>query len=197
MTSGMRHILSETVLWVSVFTISLAGFFYLDDRIGAYLEQRAETAQKIAQQAVVPEESDEEQSEPAPARIRQENTTYGRVVLHAGQSGHFEVKAYINDRSVNLLADTGASLVVLTYEDAQTLGLTDNLQFSGRARTANGVSKVAPIMLESVEVGDIMVNNVQAIIAEEGRLHKSLLGMSFIGQLESFQMMGRELILVQ
>jgi aspartyl protease family protein len=51
-------------------------------------------------------------------------------------------------------------------------------------------------MLESVEVGDIKIHDVQAIVAERGALDTSLLGMSFIGRLQSFQMSGKRLVLV-
>ena len=193
MTSGMRHILSEALLWLSVFIIALAAFFYLDNRLEAYMDHKAQNQQQSDEQAGMPKTGNEQQDQAQ----RQDNSSYGRVVLQAGRSGHFEVRAYINNNSINLMADTGATYVVLSYEDADTLGLTYNLNFSGRARTANGVSKVAPIMLETVEVGDIQVDNVQAVVAEEGKLKHSLLGMSFIGRLDSFQMSGRELVLVQ
>lgn len=127
----------------------------------------------------------------------QQNTGYGRVVLHAMRSGHLDVKAYINDYSVNLLADTSATYVVLTWEDADTLGLTNDLKFIAQIHTANGISTVAPVMLDSIEIGTIQVENVQACVAEEGKLKQSLLGMRFIGRLESFKMSGQELILVQ
>ena len=187
MTSGMRNIIGDAVLWVSIFIIALAGFWFLDDRIGIYLENRAQSSGEIAE----PTTNNMQNTE------KKDNNGYGRVVLHAGRSGHFEVTAYINDNSINLLADTGATLVVLTYEDAETLGITYDLEFTGRARTANGVSSVAPVMLDSIQVGDIQVDNVQAIVAREGKLKHSLLGMSFISRLESFQMSGRELVLVQ
>ncbi len=191
MNSGMRNILSEAVLWLSVFIIALAAFFYLDDRIGSFLEQRQQNSSKAAKPAQL------ERTGKRGAGLSEENTGYGSVVLHADHSGHFEANANINDTDIKMLADTGATLVVLTWEDADRLGLTDDLQFSGSARTANGTSRVAPLMLDYVEVGDIRVENVRAVVAEEGRLSRSLLGMSFIGRLESFQMSGRELILRQ
>lgn len=197
MTSGMRHIVSEAVLWLSIFVIALVAFFYLDDRIGAFLEQSAANQQEQAETTTDVTQAEEPESVSEDDTPSQENVGDGRVVLQAGRSGHFEVGAYINDSSINLLADTGATYVVLTYADATTLGITHDLNFSGRARTANGVSKVAPIMLESVEVGDIMVKNVQAVVAEEGKMRKSLLGMSFIGRLERFEMSGRQLVLIK
>ena len=193
MTSGLRHIFSEAVLWLSVFIIALAAFFYLDNRIGAYLEHRAEQ-QRLALENPVKTVNRDEQPEQFE---QQEESGYGRVVLQAGRTGHFEVNAYINDSSIKLIADTGATYVALTYEDAESLGLTYNLKYTGRARTANGITKVAPVMLQSVDIGDIQVKNVKAFVHEEGALHISLLGMSFIGRLERFEMSGRQLVLVQ
>ena len=190
MTSGMRHILSEAVLWFSVFIIALTAFFYLDDRIGVYLDHRAKQQQQAKEhsiKAVQREERPEQQDE----------SGYGRVVLQAGRGGHFEVNAYINDSSVKLIADTGATYVALSYDDADSLGLTYNLKYTGRARTANGVTKVAPVILQSIQIGDIEVKNVKAFVHEEGALHISLLGMSFIGRLERFEMSGRQLVLIQ
>ncbi len=190
MTSGMRHILSEAALWLSVFIIAFAAFFYLDDRIGAYLEQSAEQRREVSERVAKPAQR-EELSE------QQDESGYGRVVLQAGRGGHFEVNAYINDSSVKLITDTGATYVALTYEDADSLGLTYNLKYTGRARTANGVTKVAPVILQSIQIGDIELKNVKAFVHEEGALHISLLGMSFIGRLERFEMSGRQLVLIQ
>jgi aspartyl protease family protein len=72
-----------------------------------------------------------------------------------------------------------------------------SLDFSGLAQTANGVSRVAPVMLDRVRVDDITVRDVPAAVAEKGALSTNLLGMSFLSRLKSFQLRGSELILVQ
>lgn len=122
----------------------------------------------------------------------------GEVRLKADPRGHFVFEAAINGRKATLMADTGATIVVLTYEDAERLGLSpQGLDFSARAQTANGVSRVAPLVLDRVRVDDITVRDVPAAVAERGALATNLLGMSFLGRLTSFQVQGRELILVQ
>jgi aspartyl protease family protein len=94
------------------------------------------------------------------------------------------------------MADTGATLVLLTYEDAARLGLSpQRLDFSARVETANGVSHVAPVMLDRVRVDDITVRDVEAVVAERGALDTNLLGMSFLGRLKSFAKQGSELVL--
>jgi aspartyl protease family protein len=104
--------------------------------------------------------------------------------------------AFINDRPATFMADTGATLVVLTYEDAARLGLSpQSLDFSARVETANGVSHVAPVMLDRVRVDDITVRDMEAVVAERGALATNLLGMSFLGRLRSSAKEGSELAL--
>ncbi|MGI8724969.1 MAG: retropepsin-like aspartic protease family protein [Methyloceanibacter sp.] len=106
--------------------------------------------------------------------------------------------AAINERPVTLMADTGATVVVLTYEDAAKVGLSpQSLDFSARVQTANGISRVAPVTLERLRVGDITLRDVPAAVAERGALATNLLGMSFLARLTRFELSGRELILVQ
>jgi aspartyl protease family protein len=108
------------------------------------------------------------------------------------------VPAEVNGRSADFMADTGATLVVLTFEDAARLGLSPHsLEFSGLAQTANGIARVAPVSLDRVRVEDITVRDVQAVVAEKGALATNLLGMSFLGRLKSFQMQGSELVLIK
>jgi aspartyl protease family protein len=107
-------------------------------------------------------------------------------------------EAYVNDRPATFMADTGATLVVLTYEDAARLGLSpQSLDFSARVETANGVSHVAPVTLDRVRVDDITVRDVEAVVAERGALATNLLGMSFLGRLRRFAKQGSELVLEQ
>jgi clan AA aspartic protease (TIGR02281 family) len=82
----------------------------------------------------------------------------GEVRLKADARGHFMFPAEVNGRAADFIA--GATLVVLTYEDAARLGLSpQRLHFSGRAQTANGTARVAPVM-DRVRVEDITIRNV-------------------------------------
>ena len=94
--------------------------------------------------------------------------------------------AAVNDRAATFMGDTGATLVALTYEDAEQLRLAPrSLDFSAHAQTASGVARVAPITLDRVRVDDIIVRDVPAVVAERGALGTNLLGMSFLGRLKS------------
>lgn len=132
----------------------------------------------------------ERESAPTPS---QEDTVArgisGTVRLHAGQNGHFETTAYINGRPVEVMVDTGASMVALTWEDARRAGifLRDN-DFKHKVSTANGTARVAAVTLNDVAIEDIRVHNVRAVVAEPGNLQTTLLGMTFLSQLSRTEM---------
>lgn len=99
--------------------------------------------------------------------------------------GHFRAKAAINDGTVEMLVDTGASVVLLRFEDAVSAGVDmSDLVFNVPILTANGKSHVAAITLDEVSIGGVLVSGVEAAVAEPGQLHASLLGMSFLGEIE-------------
>ena len=99
--------------------------------------------------------------------------------------GHFRAAAEINGRSIDMLVDTGASLVLLTYRDALLAGVdAGSLDFDVPILTANGRSHVASLTLDQVNIGGVSVKNVKAAVAQRDQLHASLLGMSFLGEIE-------------
>jgi aspartyl protease family protein len=120
----------------------------------------------------------------------------GTVSIAAGPYGHFETQAEINGRSVDVMVDTGASLVALTYDDAETLGIfVTPSDFTHVAKTANGSAHVAPVTISRISVGDITVRNVPAVVSERGKSDRTLLGMSFLGRLSRVEMRGGTLVL--
>lgn len=133
------------------------------------------------------------------AALAGEISGFDRIVfLQAGENGHFEAEAYIDDKAIHVLVDTGATGVALTYEDAEEIGLslTDG-DFTHVSRTANGNAKIAPVTLSSIRIGDIEVKDVKAFVAEPGKLFATLLGMSFLSRLERVDIRGNKLVLQQ
>lgn len=111
--------------------------------------------------------------------------TGGTANVSRHWDGHFRTSADINGKDIEMLVDTGASLVLLTYEDALIAGLdVGALDFNVPILTANGKSHVATLTLDQIDIGGVSVSNVEAAVAEHGQLHASLLGMSFIGEIE-------------
>ncbi|HVZ05181.1 retropepsin-like aspartic protease family protein [Hyphomicrobium sp.] len=120
----------------------------------------------------------------------------GTASIPAGAYGHFETEAEINGRSVDVMVDTGASLVALTYEDASRLGIYVNpSDFTHIAKTANGTARVAPVTISRISIGDITVRDVPAVVSERGKSERTLLGMSFLGRLSRVEMRGGTLVL--
>ncbi len=118
------------------------------------------------------------------------------VVLAKGQGGHFQARTLINGQKLNMLVDTGASTIALSYVDAERIGLDmGSLRFIQPVRTANGTAMAAPVILPEVTIGQISRSNVRAGVLERGKLSESLLGMSFLETLGSFQMSRDELVL--
>ena len=112
---------------------------------------------------------------------------FNTLVYPANERGHVLVDAVINGASVRLLVDTGASLVTLTPEDARAAGITPaDLIFNHRVRTANGVARMAPVTLREIRIGQLAVDDVPAAVMEN--LSVSLLGMSFLNRLQSYEM---------
>ena len=121
-----------------------------------------------------------------------------KVSLTANSLGHFNIVAEINGMPVDMMADTGATYVALTFKTALSLGLQpSDLPFDRETDTANGVTAVAPVTLEELRVGGIVVHNVEAVVTPPGTLSQNLLGMSFINRLSRFEMSGRRLTLTQ
>jgi aspartyl protease family protein len=104
-----------------------------------------------------------------------------------GPDGHYWAQAKIDGRAVQVLVDTGASVVALTRADARRLGVDPAPEaFTGKVQTASGVVRAAPVELKSISVAGVRVDNVEALVVEEG-LAYSLLGMSYLGRLSAFE----------
>jgi aspartyl protease family protein len=116
------------------------------------------------------------------------------VILHKLLNGHFQADVMINGQDIPMLIDTGASMIALTPEDAERVGLMpENLTYSLSVMTANGRARAASAELGSVAIGPIIRHDVPTMVAEKGKLDQSLLGMSFLNTLGSMQFQTDEL----
>lgn len=98
---------------------------------------------------------------------------------------------------MTLTVDTGASAVVLTYDDAAAADIDVNrLSYSLSVETANGSTNVAPVVIDHLQIGNIERDNVRALVSRPGDLSGSLLGMSFLDRLSGYSVRGDTLILV-
>ena len=123
--------------------------------------------------------------------------TRGRTVEVARAfNGDFDVHAEINNARVAMVLDTGASSVVLTREDAKAAGLPlEVLAYTVNVDTANGRTRAAPVVLDRIAIGGLVERSVEALVAQPGQLRTSLLGMSFLNRLQSWEVRGDRLLL--
>jgi aspartyl protease family protein len=120
------------------------------------------------------------------------------VVIAPGSGGHFRVAGRIDGRRVNFMVDTGASVIALTQRDAATLGIRPaEHDYVAMVKTANGAMRVAPVELGTVEIDDLEVHNVAAVVLPPGVLNENLLGLSFLSRLRRFEYTNGKLVLEQ
>ncbi len=118
--------------------------------------------------------------------------------LRRAWDGHYRAEAEVNGIDITLMIDTGASMVLIPFEEAARIGIDPRaLEYSIPVTTANGRSSVAPVTLSSIKIGAIAVFDVPAAVAQPGRLKTGLLGMSFLDRLDETTFRGDRLILRQ
>lgn len=108
-----------------------------------------------------------------------------QVHIMRDNAGSFVVNGAINGRSVRFLVDTGANVVAMSEVEARRLNIP--YQEGGRpvsAATAGGNVKAWAVNLNTVSVGEIGLDNIQAVVIQGSNPPQTLLGMSFLGQLQ-------------
>ena len=113
------------------------------------------------------------------------------VRIRKRPDGHFAANTIVNRVALTMLVDTGASSVVLKNSDARRIGINVSaLRYTIPVQTANGLSYAAPITLDMVAIGPIKFNRVRALVSKPGTLNESLLGMSFLTRLRTYNITG-------
>lgn len=117
------------------------------------------------------------------------------TVIEREGNGHFYTHAKVNDRElVHFVVDTGASVVVLTIDDARRLGIPVNLaEFTVIGEGAGGPVRGKDIKLDSVEIDGKRVEHVSAAILEGSNL--SLLGQAYLSRMGEVEMSGDYMVL--
>jgi aspartyl protease family protein len=120
------------------------------------------------------------------------------VVVPRDARGHFEVGARVDGRPISFMIDTGASVIALTASDAARLGIhPGQREFVAEVKTANGTARAAPARLDRVEIGDLVVRDVAALVLPDEALSDNLLGLSFLSRLRRFEYSDGRLLLEQ
>ena len=105
------------------------------------------------------------------------------ATLTADAAGHFLTIGNVNGTTIRFIVDTGASTISIGASDARRIGIDPSKGQMGYSQTANGVTQVSLVKLNSVRVGDIVLNNVDATVHQQD-LPFALLGMSFLNRME-------------
>lgn len=120
-----------------------------------------------------------------------------RIELPRAPDGHYYMTAEVSGVPVRFVVDTGASQIVLSQSDAERIGIdTGALAYLGRAYTANGEVRTAPVRRESMTVGPVRHENLRAVV-NEGDMGQSLLGMAYLQRFSSIEITGGRLVLTR
>lgn len=116
------------------------------------------------------------------------------VTITKSMGNHFRIRALVDGETVDFLVDTGATDTVLTYSDAESVGIdTDNLVFNRPVNTANGQTFSARARVGLLKIGVIELDNFSVSVSQPDDLNKSLLGMSALNRLSGFAVRGDQL----
>ena len=134
-----------------------------------------------------------------PRMIGMQTADHRALDVRRSRDGHFHLTLEIQGSPasapvpVHFILDTGATDMVLTRADAARLGYDlGALAFAGTARTANGTTRTAQVRLTQVRLGQTTQTNVRALV-NEGDLHVSLLGMTYLSRFSRLEIAGDRL----
>ena len=128
----------------------------------------------------------------APLKRARIGNGYAGSELLRGADGHFYAEARVNGVNIRFMVDTGASVVMLTPEDAQRAGIALPSQRE-LAMGVGGTVAVAPVMIDRLSLGPIEARSIQGAVADQ--LPVSLLGQNFLAQLGSVEIRGDRMLL--
>ena len=132
---------------------------------------------------------------PAPSEKRTSVNFADAAIIDRESDGHYWTRAEVHGTVVKFMVDTGASTVALTFRDAQRIGLKpETLDYKWEIRTAGGITYGAAVTLDNIRIGQVEIERVDAMILKDG-LEQSLLGMTYLGELYSYEFKQSQLII--
>ncbi|CAN7621454.1 TIGR02281 family clan AA aspartic protease [Bradyrhizobium sp. LjRoot220] len=112
--------------------------------------------------------------------------------------GHFQADGRIDGQRIDFMVDTGASLVALNEKSAARFGLRPARgDYNATVSTANGTIKAARSRIAMIDLGGIVVRDVDAMVLPDEALSENLLGLSFLSKLKRFEYANGRLVLEQ
>jgi aspartyl protease family protein len=112
--------------------------------------------------------------------------------------GHFETEGHIEGQRIGFMVDTGASVIALNETSAARFGLRPSRgDYTAAVVTANGTIKAARTRLAMVDIGGLVVRDVDAMVLPDEALSENLLGLSFLSKLKRFEYANGTMVLEQ
>jgi len=112
--------------------------------------------------------------------------------------GHFQTEGRVDGQRVGFMVDTGASVVALNESSAARFGLRPSRgDYNATVTTANGTIKAARTRLAMLDVGGLIVRDVDAMVLPDEALSENLLGLSFLSRLRRFEYANGQMVLEQ
>jgi len=112
--------------------------------------------------------------------------------------GHFQTEGRIDGQRIGFMVDTGASMIALNETSAALFGLRPSRgDYNATVTTANGTIKAARTRLAMVDIGGLVVRDVDAMVLPDEALSENLLGLSFLSKLKRFEYANGKMVLEQ
>jgi aspartyl protease family protein len=112
--------------------------------------------------------------------------------------GHFQTEGRVDGQRITFMVDTGASVVALNESSAARFGLRPPPgQYTANVSTANGIVKAARARIEMLDVGGLVVRDVDAMVLPDEALSENLLGLSYLSRLKRFEYANGMMVLEQ
>ena len=161
---------------------------------GTYM---AQTADRMT--AATPARATSASNMAASARSQQPAPTGTRTLsIPRDARGHFQAEGRIDGQRIDFMVDTGASVIALNEKSAARFGLRPSRgDYNATVATANGTIKAARTRLAMVELGGLIVRDVDAMVLPDEALSENLLGLSFLSKLKRFEYAGGKMVLEQ
>lgn len=134
----------------------------------------------------------------APPAETAEQTGLRSLSIPRDARGHFETEGRIDGQRIVFMVDTGASVIALNESSAARFGLRPARgDYKATVTTANGIVKAAPTRLPMVDIGGLVVRDVDAMVLPDEALSENLLGLSFLSRLKRFEYANGKMVLEQ
>ena len=157
--------------------------------LGTFMAQMAD--RMTATPALAKTASGRAAPDTAPAGIRS-------LSIPRDARGHFQAEGRIDGQRIDFMVDTGASVIALNETSAARFGLRPQRgDYNATVATANGTIKAARTRLAMVELGGLVVRDVDAMVLPDEALSENLLGLSFLSKLKRFEYAGGKMVLEQ